>query len=190
MNIQEQKELAIKQGNIKRSEPNMVMESKEEVIDTIAKKDFDKTSLIQNTCVNCPPSYLFRIKKGDPIQVIKTTNIGTLQTDVFYKLRKHNGQNYAKTIAETPKQPIKDNSNFKGWANLGSTLSFVGLGEYNLPKDVVEEQKIMEKAKEMVSVNPNDTPETKYNKNLLKVALIGLGAYVIYRLVSKKQAKN
>ena len=42
----------------------------------------------------------------------------------------------------------------------------------------------------LVSVNPNDTPETKYNKNLLKVALIGLGAYIVYRLVSKKQAKN
>ena len=100
MNIQEQKELAIKQGNIKRSEPNMVMESKEEVIDTIAKKDFDKTSLIQNMCMGCPRDMIFSIKKGDPIQVIKTTNIGTLQTDVFYDLRKHNGQNFAQTKEE------------------------------------------------------------------------------------------
>lgn len=180
MNIQEQKELEIKQGNIKMSEPNMVMESKEEVIDTIAKKDFDKLSFYQPSCVNCPPSYSFRIKKGDPIQVIKNTNIGTLQTDVFYYLRKHNGQNFAKTKSETPKIPIPDNSNFKGWA-IGSTL----LLEYSLPKDVVEEPTIMEKAKEIVSVSPSDTPEKKYNKNLLKVALIGLAGYIAYRLIKK-----
>jgi hypothetical protein len=185
--IEKQKELAIKQGNVKMSEPNMVMESKEEVIDTIAKKDFDKTSLIQNECVGCPPSYLFRIKKGDPIQVIKITNIGTLQTDVFYYLRKYNGQNFAKTKAETPKMPIPDNSNFKGWANLGSNLSIMGIGEYNLPKDVVEEETILEKAKNIVSNNANDTRETKQNKNLIKIGLIALAGYIIYRLVSKKK---
>lgn len=182
--LDRQKELMMKSG-YKGAEPNMVMESKEEVIDTIAKKDFDKLSLYQPSCMNCPPSYSFRIKKGDPIQVIKNTNIGTLQTDVFYYLRKHNGQNFAKTKSETPKMPIPDNSNFKGWANLGSTLSFMGIGEYSLPKDVVEESTIMEKAKEIVSVSPSDTPEKKYNKNLLKIALIGLAGYVAYRLIKK-----
>lgn len=192
MNISEQKELMIK-GGYKGAEPNMVMESKQEVIDTIAKKDFDKPSLIQNMCVGCPPSMLFRIKKGDPIQVIKTTKVGTLQTDVFYDLKKHNGQNYAKTIAETPKQPIKDNSNFKGWANSGFNFNISSLGsffsEYNIPKDVVEEQTIIEKAKDIVSVNSNDTPEKKYNKNLIKYGLIALAGLIVYRLVSKKQVK-
>jgi hypothetical protein len=186
--IGSQKELMIK-GGYKGAEPNMVMESKEEVINTIAKKDFDKTSLIQNTCVGCPPSYSFRIKKGDPIEVIKTTNIGTTGTSVFYQLRKHNGENFAKTKSETSKMPIPDNSNFKGWANLGSTLSIMGLGEYNLPKDVVEESTIMEKAKDIVSVNPNDTPEKKYNKNLIKYGLIALAGLIVYRLVSKKQVQ-
>jgi hypothetical protein len=182
------KDFKILEKNLKRSEPNMIMESKEEVIDTIAKKDFDKTSLIQKTCTNCPPSYLFKIKKGDPIQVIKTTNIGTLQTDVFYDLKKHNGQNFAQTKEEKNIKAVSDSN--KGWFSGMNPFGMGAFSEYNLPKDVVEEQKIMEKAKEMVSVNPNDTPETKYNKNLLKVALIGLGAYIVYRLVSKKQAKN
>jgi hypothetical protein len=186
MNIQEQKELMIKRG--KASEPNMVMESKEEVIDTIAKKDFDKTSSLRKTCVSCPPNYLFRIKKGDPIEVIKTTNIGTTGTSVFYQLRKHNGENFAKTKSETSKMPKPNNSNFnfRELANLGSTLSIMGIGEYNLPKDVVEEQTIIEKAKDIFSVNPNDTPK-KYNKNLIKYGLIALAGYVVYRLVSKKQ---
>lgn len=182
--IDRQKELMIK-GGYKGAEPNMVIESKEEVIDTIAKKDYSKESMIQNMCMGCPRDMLFSIKKGDPIQVIKTTRVGTLQTDVFYDLRKHNGQNFAKTKSETPKMPIPDNSNFKGWANLGSTLSIMGIGEYSLPKDVVEEPTIMEKAKEIVSVSPNDTPEKKYNKNLIKVALIGLAGYVAYRLIKK-----
>lgn len=182
--IENQKELMIK-GGYKGAEPNMVMESKEEVIDTIAKKDFDKLSFYQPSCMNCPKSYSFRIKKGDPIQVIKNTNIGTLQTDVFYYLRKYNGQNFAKTKAETPKMPIPDNSNFKGWTNLGST--FMGIGEYNLPKDVVEEQTIIEKAKDIVSVNSNDTPEKKYNKNLIKYGLIALAGLIVYRLVSKNK---
>jgi len=59
--------------------------------------------------------------------------------------------------------------------------------EQNLPVPISFLEKVSDST---ISVNPNDTPETKYNKNLLKVALIGLGAYVIYRLVSKKQAKN
>jgi hypothetical protein len=176
-------------ANVYKNAGKYKIATKEEVIDTIAKKDFDKTSLIQNTCVNCPPNYLFRIKKGDPIQVIKTTNIGTLQTDVFYKLKKHNGQNFAKTKSETSKMPIPDNSNFKGLVNLGSTLSIMGLGEYNLPKDVIEESTIMEKAKDIVSVNPNDTPEKKYNKNLIKYGLIALAGLIVYRLVSKKQVQ-
>jgi hypothetical protein len=61
--------------------------------------------------------------------------------------------------------------------------------EYNLPKDVVEEQTIIEKAKDIVSVNPNDTPEKKYNKNLIKYGLIALAGLIVYRLVSKKQVQ-
>jgi hypothetical protein len=179
-----QKNILLDNG-LKRAEPNMIMESKEEVIDTIAKKDFDKTSLIQNTCVNCPPNYLFRIKKGDSIQVIKITNIGTLQTDVFYKLKKHNGQNFAKTKSETSKMPIPDNSNFKGWANLGSTLSIMGLGEYNLPKDVVEETTIVDKIKDVVSVGSNNSSIPKDNKNLINIALLLGGGYIVYRLFKK-----
>ena len=193
MKIKVEKELEIKQGNVKMSEPNMVMESKEEVIDTIAKKDFDQLSLYQLPCMNgiyCPPSYSFRIKKGDPIQVIKTTNIGTLQTDIFYKLKKHNGQNYAKTIAETPKQPIKDNSNFKGWISSGNDLKFNSIlkgvfSEYNLPKDVVEETTIVDKIKDVVSVGSNNNSKPKDNSNLIKIALLGVVGFIIYKLVKK-----
>jgi hypothetical protein len=181
MTIQEQKELAIKKGGGKMAEPNMITETKEEVIDTIAKKDFDKPSLNQLKAMGSATQYLFKIKKGDPIQVIKTTRIGTLQTDVFYDLKKHNGQNYAKTIAETPKEPIKDNSNFKGWLNL-SNLN-LGLGtffsEYNIPKDVVEEPTIVEKTKEVL--NPN----SKNTSNLFKIVLLGVVAFVIYKVVKK-----
>ena len=181
MTLQEQKELAIKQGGGKMSEPNMVMESKEEVIDTIAKKDFDKPSINQLKAMGSDTQYLFKIKKGDPIQVIKTTKVGTLQTDVFYDLKKHNGQNYAKTIAETPKEPIKDNSNFKGWLTV-SNLN-LGLGtffsEYNIPKDVVEEPTIVEKTKEVL--NPN----SKNTSSLFKILLLGAVAFVIYRVVKK-----
>jgi hypothetical protein len=183
MTIQEQKELAIKQVGGKRSEPNMITETKEEVIDTIAKKDYSKESLIQNSGMGSPRSMLFVIKKGDPIQVIKTTKVGTLQTDVFYDLKKHNGQNYAKTIAETPKEPIKDNSNFKGWLNL-SNLN-LGLGtffsEYNIPKDVVEEPTIVETTKELLS------PNSKNTSNLFKIVLLGVVAFVIYKVVKKQQ---
>ena len=176
MNIQEQKELMIK-GGYKGAEPNMVIESKQEVIDTIAKKDFNKPSMIQNMCMGCPPSMLFTIKKGDPIQIIKTYQKGTLQNDIFYSLKKHNGQNYAMTTEEVNKLAIKRPFGFMG--------NFGIFSEYNLPKDVVEEPTIMEKAKEIVSVSPSDTPEKKYNKNLIKVALIGLAGYVAYRLIKK-----
>lgn len=176
-------------GTITRSEPNMIMESKQEVIDTIAKKDFDKASLIQNTCVNCPPNYLFRIKKGDPIQVIKTTKVGTLQTDVFYDLRKHNGQIFANIKSETPIEPIKDNSNFKGWVNSGVNFNSSSLGsffsEYNIPKDVVEETTIVDKIKDVVSVGSNDNSTPKDNKNLINIALLLAVGYVVYRLVKK-----
>jgi hypothetical protein len=47
----------------------------------------------------------------------------------------------------------------------------------------------MEKLKDIVSVNPNDTPEKKYNKNLIKYGLIALAGLIVYRLVSKKQVK-
>jgi hypothetical protein len=184
MTPQEQKQLMIKAG-YKGAEPNMVMETKEEVIDTIAKKDFDKQSLLQNMCAGCPPSYSFRIKKGDPIQVIKTTKVGTLQTDVFYDLKKHNGQNYAKTIAETPKQPIKDNSNFKGWANSGFNFNSLSIGsyfsEYNIPKDVVEDTSIVETTKELLS------PNSKKTSSLFKIVLLGVVGFVIYKVVNKKK---
>ena len=182
MTIQEQKELAIKKGGGKMAEPNMVMETKEEVIDTIAKKDFDKPSLNQLKAMGSATQYLFKIKKGDPIQVIKTTRIGTIQTDVLYDLKKHNGQNYAKTIAETPKEPIKDNSNFKGWITLPNSLNF-GIGtffsEYNIPKDVVEEPTIVETTKDLLS------PNSKNTSNLFKIVLLGVVAFVIYKVVKK-----
>lgn len=179
MTLEKFKELELKQGVAKRYEPNMVTEVTQEVIDTIAKKDFSKPSLIQNECMGCPPSMLFRIKKGDPIQVIKTNQKGTLQNDIFYSLKKHNGQNYAITTEEENKLAIKRPFGFMG--------NFGVFSEYNLPKDVVEEPTIVDKAKDIVSINSNDTPEQKHNKNLIKYALIGLGIYVVYRLVSKKQ---
>lgn len=182
--LEKQKELEKMQSSGKRSEPNMVMETKEEVIDTIAKKDYSKQSLIQNECVGCPRNMLFVIKKGDPIQVIKTTKVGTLQTDVFYDLKKHNGQNYAKTVAETPKQSIKDNSNFKGWANSGFNFNSLGIGsyfsEYNIPKDVVEDTSIVEKTKDILS------PNSKSTSSLFKIALLGIVAFVIYKVVKKQ----
>jgi hypothetical protein len=181
MTIQEQKELAIKQVGSKRSEPNMITETKEEVIDTIAKKDFDKPSNNQLKAMGSATQYLFKIKKGDPIQVIKTTKVGTLQTDVFYDLKKHNGQNYAKTIAETPKQPINDNYNVKGWMTSG--FNSLGMGsyfsEYNIPKDVVEETTILETTKELLS------PNSKKTSNLFKIVLLGVVAFVIYKVVKK-----
>lgn len=185
-NIQQQKENMIKSG-YKGAEPNMIMESKEEVIDTVAKKDFDKPSLIQNACVGCPMSMIFRIKKGDPIQVIKTTQVGTLRTNVFYLLRKHNGNTYAKIKSEIPTQ-TKDNSNFKGWITDFTNISsspFISLNQYNLPKDVVEETTIVEKIKDVVSVGFDDNKNPKDNKNLINIALLLVGGYLVYKLVKK-----
>jgi hypothetical protein len=54
-------------------------------------------------------------------------------------------------------------------------------------KKLVEESTIVEKAKDIVSVNPNDTPEKKYNKNLIKYGLIALAGYIVYKFVSKKK---
>ncbi len=172
-----QKQLAINQGVVKMVEPNMVTETKEEVIDTIAKKDFSKETLIQNQCMGCPRSMLFVIKKGDPIQVIKTTQKGTLQNDIFYSLKKHNGQDYSMTIEEENKIAIKRQIGFRGYFGVFS--------DYNLPKDVVEEQTIVGKLKDIVSVNPNDTLEKNRNKNIIKVGLIALVGYVVYKLVSE-----
>ena len=54
-------------------------------------------------------------------------------------------------------------------------------------KQLVEESTIVEKAKDIVSSNSNDTRETKQNKNLIKIGLIALAGYIVYRLVSKKK---
>jgi hypothetical protein len=171
--LERQKELEKMQGGGKRSEPNMVMETKQEVIDTIAKKDYSKQSLIQNTGIGTPRNMLFVIKKGDPIQVIKTTNVGTLQTDVFYDLKKHKGQNYAMTIEETSKQGTK-NSNPFGFSNVGSFFS-----QYNIPKDVVEETTIVEKTVDILS------PNSKKTSSLFKIVLLGVVVFVIYKVVKK-----
>lgn len=173
-----QKQLAINQGVVKMVEPNMVIETKQEVIDTVAKKDFSKENLIQNQkCVGCPRSMLFVIKKGDPIQVIKTTQKGTLQNDIFYSLKKHNSRDYAMTIEEENKIAIKRSIGFRGYFGIFS--------DYNLPKDVVEQNTIIGKLKDIVSVNPNDTLEKNRNKNIIKVGLIALVGYVVYKLVSE-----
>ena len=176
--LQTQKELIIK-GGYKGAEPNMVVEIKQEVFDTIAKKDYDKPSMIQNLGMGGSKTMLFRIKKGDPIQVIKTNQKGTIQNDIFYSLKKHNGQNFAMTTEEETKEAIKRQFGFMG--------NFGFFSEYNLPKDVVEEETILEKAKDIVSNNANDTRETKQNKNLIKIGLIALAGYIVYRLVSKKK---
>jgi hypothetical protein len=175
-NIQQQKKNMIKSG-YKGAEPNMIMESKQEVIDTIAKKDFSRQSLIQNMCMGCPRDMLFSIKKGDSIQVIKTNQKGTLQNDIFYSLKKHNGNNYAMTTEEENKLAIKRPFGFMG--------NFGAFSEYNLPKDVVEETTIVDKIKDVVSVGSNDNSTPKNNKNLINIALLlGVG-YVVYRLVKK-----
>lgn len=174
--IERQKELMIK-GGYKGAEPNMVIESKQEVIDTVAKKDYNRPSMIQNTCIGCPPSMLFTIKKGDPIQVIKTYQKGTLQNDIFYSLKKHNGQNYAMTTEEENKLAIKRPFGFMG--------NFGVFSEYNLPKDVVEETTIVDKIKNVVSVGSNNNSTPKDNSNLIKIALLGVVGFIIYKLVKK-----
>jgi hypothetical protein len=171
-----QKNILLDNG-LKRAEPNMIMESKQEVIDTIAKKDFSRPSLIQNMCMGCPRDMIFSIKKGDPIQVIKTNQKGTLQNDIFYSLKKHNGQNYAMTIEEENKLAIKRPFGFMG--------NFGAFSEYNLPKDVVEETTIVDKIKDVVSVGSNGSSKPKDNKKIINITLLLAGVYIVYRLFKK-----
>jgi len=169
MNIQEQKELAIKQG-IMPSQPIITIGYSQEVIDTIAKKDFDKESMLQQKAMGMATQYLFKIKKGDPIQVIKTkekTNVGDA---IFYSLKKHNGQNYAMTIEEENKLAIKKAFGHKNYGFFS---------EYNIPKDVVEEPTIVETTKELLS------PNSKKTSSLFKIVLLGVVAFVIYKVVKK-----
>lgn len=176
--LENQKQLSENQGIVKKIEPNMVIETKQEVIDTVAKKDFSKENVIQsNQCVSCPRSMFFVIKKGDPIQVIKTIQKGTLQNDIFYSLKKHDGRDYAMTIEEENKIAIKRQFGFTG--------NFGVFSYYNLPKEVVEEQTIVGKLKDIASVNPYDTLKKNRNKNIVKVGLIALVGYVVYKLVSE-----
>lgn len=168
--LEKQKELAIKKGNIMPSKEIITIGYSQEVIDTIAKKDFDKKSQLQNACAGCPPSYSFRIKKGDPIQVIKTkekTNVGDA---IFYSLKKHNGQSYAMTIEEENKLAIKRAFGYKNYGFFS---------EYNIPKDVVEDTSIVEKTKDILS------PNSKSTSSLFKIVLLGAVAFVIYKVVKK-----
>ena len=105
----------------KEIEQNKDLEIEQEVLYTIAKKDFSKRKSIQNTAYVQSSDMLFTIKKDDPITVIKTTQKGTLRDNVFYSLKKHNGKT------------------FKMPESLGV------FSEYNLPKDVVEESVLIEK---------------------------------------------
>jgi len=169
MNIQEQKELAIKQG-IMPSQPIITIGYSQEVIDTIAKKDFSKESELQNMGMGSPRSMIFVIKKGDPIQVIKTkekTNVGDA---IFYSLKKHNGQNYAMTIEEENKLAIKKAFGYKNYGFFS---------QYNIPKDIVEDTSIVETTKELLS------PNSKKTSNLFKIVLLGVVAFVIYKVVKK-----
>jgi len=154
-----------------RSEPNMIMEIKQEVIDTIAKKDYSIQSEIQNMAMGGKRNMLFEIKKGDPIQVIKTNQKGTLKNDIFYSLKKHNGQNYAMTIEEENKIAIKRQFGFRG--------NFGLFSEYNLPKDVVEDFSIVETTKDLLS------PNSKKTSSLFKIALLGVVAFLIYKIIKK-----
>jgi len=131
---------------------------------------------------------LFQIKKGDPIQVIKQTNIGTQHTDVFYFLRRHNGKTYAQTKQEISKQPVfkPDNSTFSGWtANSGIAsglfnLSNTLLNRFRLPNSVVEEQSVVEKVKEEVKL------DGEKKSKLTKLVLVVLGGFLVYRLIKKQ----
>jgi hypothetical protein len=163
IDLVKQKEIALGQR-----EPNMIMESKEEIIDTIAKADysgFDNFSVVMTTgrTDKHVPKLLFQIKKGDPIQVIKETNIGTKQTDVIYFLRKHNGKTYAQTKQELSKQPIfkPDNSTFSGWTvnkGIASGLFYnMNTLSYRLPNNVVEEQSVVDKVKQLMEMKGNVT---------------------------------
>ena len=113
----------------KELEQNKILETKQEVFDTIALKDYKKYT-------NTYPSIIFfNIKKGDPMQVIKTTQKGTLRNNVWYSLKKHNGKSYEMT--EDEKLAIK--SPFIKTGNFGL------FSEYDLPKDVVQESVLIDK---------------------------------------------
>lgn len=169
MNIQEQKELAIKQG-IMPSQPIITIGYSQEVIDTIAKKDFSKESELQNMGMGSPRNMIFVIKKGDPIQVIKTKEKTNVGDRIFYSLKKHNGQNYAMTIEEENKLAIKKAFGYRNYGVFSS---------YDIPKDVVEDFSIVETTKELLS------PNSKNTSNLFKIVLLGVVAFVIYKVVKK-----
>lgn len=170
MNILEQKELAIREGKIAMAQPIVTIGYSQEVIDTISKKDYSRESEIQNMGIGTPRNMLFVIKKGDPIQVIKTkekTNVGDA---IFYSLKKHNGRNYAMTTEELDTQNIKRTFGYKNYGVFS---------EYNIPKDVVEDFSIVQTTKELLS------PNSKKTSSLFKIALLGVVAFVIYKVVKK-----
>ena len=169
--LEKQKELAIKKGG-KMAEPIITIGYSKEVIDTIAKKDFSKESQLQNMGMGSPRSMLFVIKKGDPIQVIKTKEKTNVGDGIFYSLKKLNGQNFAMTIEEENKLAIKKAF---GHRNYGV------FSEYNIPKDVVEDTSILETTKELLS------PNSKKTSSLFKILLLGVVAFVIYKVVKKQQ---
>jgi len=169
MTIQEQKELAIKKGG-KMAEPIITIGYSQEVIDTIAKKDFSKQSELQNTGMGSPRNMLFEIKKGDPIQVIKTKEKTNVGDEIFYSLKKHNGQNFAMTIEEENKLAIKKPFGHKNYGVFS---------QYNIPKDVVEDFSIVETTKDLLS------PNSKKTSSLFKIALLGVVAFLIYKIIKK-----
>jgi hypothetical protein len=168
--IERQKELDKMKGGGKMAEPTIVIEYSQEVIDTIAKKDFDKASINQFKAMGSNTQYLFKIKKGDPIQVIKTKEKTNIGDTIFYSLKKHNGQSYAMTIEEENKLAIKRAFGYKNYGVFS---------EYNIPKDVVEETTVVEKAKDILS------PNSKSTSSLFKIILLGAVAFVIYKVVKK-----
>jgi hypothetical protein len=169
MTIQEQKELAIKKGG-KMAEPIITIGYSQEVIDTIAKKDFSKQSELQNMGMGSPRNMLFEIKKGDPIQVIKTKEKTNVGDEIFYSLKKHNGQNFAMTIEEENKLAIKKAFGYKNYGVFS---------QYNIPKDVVEDFSIVETTKDLLS------PNSKKTSSLFKIALLGVVAFLIYKIIKK-----
>jgi hypothetical protein len=169
MTIQEQKELAIKKGG-KMAEPIITIGYSQEVIDTIAKKDFSKQSELQNTGMGGKRNMLFEIKKGDPIQVIKTKEKTNVGDEIFYSLKKHNGQNYVMTIEEENKIAIKRQFGYKNYGVFS---------QYNIPKDVVEDFSIVETTKDLLS------PNSKKTSSLFKIALLGVVAFLIYKIIKK-----
>jgi hypothetical protein len=170
MTIQEQKELEKMKGGGKMAQPIVTIEYSQEVIDTIAKKDFSKESEFQNTGMGSPRNMIFVIKKGNPIQVIKTKEKTNVGDRIFYSLKKHNGQNYAMTIEEENKLAIKKAFGYRNYGVFSS---------YNIPKDVVEDTTIVETTKELLS------PNSKSTSSLFKILLLGVVAFVIYKVVKK-----